>query len=157
MMSSPSILVVDDSATARRAMVQSLQKIGYSEILQACSGEEALEILFRSSVDLVILDIEMPGMNGMAVLWVMKRDPQFKEIPVIVRIKEGFNRLSGTHRHQGIDIGWGSTESGSAQQMGSQIAVPYFLRQGGEHMHYDNTIEAKELQGDFREILPLMI
>jgi len=84
MMSSPSILVVDDSATARRAMVQSLQKIGYSEILQACSGEEALEILFRSSVDLVILDIEMPGMNGMAVLWVMKRDPLLKEIPVIV-------------------------------------------------------------------------
>jgi sigma-B regulation protein RsbU (phosphoserine phosphatase) len=83
-MTTPAILVVDDSATARRAMVQSLQQIGYSQILQACSGEEALDILSRSSVDLVILDIEMPGMNGMAVLWVMKRDPQFKEIPVIV-------------------------------------------------------------------------
>jgi sigma-B regulation protein RsbU (phosphoserine phosphatase) len=83
-MTPASILVVDDSATARRALVLLLEKLGYSKILAASSGEEALEILSNRPVDLVILDIEMPGMNGLAVLWVMKRDSLFKEIPVIV-------------------------------------------------------------------------
>ena len=79
-----SILVVDDSATLRRVLVQSLEKIGFTAILQAPNGEEALEILSKNPVDLVVLDIEMPGMNGLAVLWMMKRDPLLREIPVIV-------------------------------------------------------------------------
>jgi len=78
------ILVVDDSATARRAMSRSLEQLGHCRVLLAGSGEEALETLSANSVDLVILDIEMPGMNGLAVLWMMKRDPLLKEIPVIV-------------------------------------------------------------------------
>jgi len=80
----PVILVVDDSATARRAMSRSLEQLGHSRVLMAGSGEEALEVLSANSVDLVILDIEMPGMNGLAVLWMMKRDSLLKEIPVIV-------------------------------------------------------------------------
>ena len=83
-MSPSSILVVDDSATLRRVLIQSLEKIGFTAIVQASSGEEALEILSKNPVDLVVLDIEMPGMNGLAVLWMMKRDPLLREIPVIV-------------------------------------------------------------------------
>ena len=83
-MSPSSILVVDDSATMRRILIQSLEKIGFTSILPASSGEEALEVLAKKPIDLVVLDIEMPGMNGLAVLWMMKRDPLLKEIPVIV-------------------------------------------------------------------------
>jgi len=83
-MSPSSILVVDDSATMRRVLIQSLEKIGFNSILPASSGEEALEILSKNPIDLVVLDIEMPGMNGLAVLWMMKRDRLLKEIPVIV-------------------------------------------------------------------------
>jgi sigma-B regulation protein RsbU (phosphoserine phosphatase) len=83
-MTPSSILVVDDSATLRRVLIQSLEKIGFTAIVQASSGEEALEILSKNPVDLVVLDIEMPGMNGLAVLWMMKRDPLLREIPVIV-------------------------------------------------------------------------
>jgi len=79
-----SILVIDDSPTMRRVLIESLKKIGFTSILQASSGEAALDILSKQSVDLVVLDIEMPGMNGLAVLWMMKRDPLLKEIPVIV-------------------------------------------------------------------------
>ena len=83
-MTPASILVVDDSAMMRRVLIQSLEKIGFTTIIPAASGEEALEVLSRSRVDLVVLDIEMPGMNGLAVLWMMKRDPLLKETPVIV-------------------------------------------------------------------------
>ena len=83
-MTPASILVVDDSATMRRVLIQSLEKIGFPKIIPASSGEEALEILSKNPIDLVVLDIEMPGMNGLAVLWMMKRDPLLKEIPVIV-------------------------------------------------------------------------
>ncbi len=83
-MTPASILVVDDSATMRRVLIQSLEKIGFPTIIPASSGEEALEILSKNPIDLVVLDIEMPGMNGLAVLWMMKRDPLLKEIPVIV-------------------------------------------------------------------------
>lgn len=83
-MTPASILVVDDSATMRRVLIQSLEKIGFPKVIPASSGEEALEILSKNPIDLVVLDIEMPGMNGLAVLWMMRRDPLLKEIPVIV-------------------------------------------------------------------------
>jgi two-component system, OmpR family, KDP operon response regulator KdpE len=56
-------LIVDDECSFRRALKTSLSASGYAAE-QACSGEEALEILRRRSFDLVLLDINMPGIGG---------------------------------------------------------------------------------------------
>ena len=57
-------LVVDDSATMRRIVVNSLQRIGFSECVEAGDGREALEKYDPAAVDFVITDWNMPNMSG---------------------------------------------------------------------------------------------
>jgi len=61
------ILVVDDEHLIRWSLEQSLRKQGY-EVLMAASGEEALKLIQDDSPDLVLLDIQLPGMDGLEVL-----------------------------------------------------------------------------------------
>jgi len=61
------ILVVDDEHLIRWSLEQSLRKQGY-EVLMAASGEEALKTIQEDSPDLVLLDIQLPGMDGLEVL-----------------------------------------------------------------------------------------
>lgn len=61
------ILVVDDEQLIRWSLEQSLKKQGY-EVSTAASGEEALKVLREEAPDLMLLDIQLPGMNGMDVL-----------------------------------------------------------------------------------------
>ncbi len=67
MTNSPNILVVDDDQSLRRVLTVQLEQLGYS-VLAAASGEEALNILARHSVSLVLTDFRMPGMSGMELL-----------------------------------------------------------------------------------------
>ena len=68
---SGSILVVDDEPKVRQAMSEFLQQHGF-EVLTASSGEEALDALAASSPQLVLLDIKLPGMDGLLTLKKMK-------------------------------------------------------------------------------------
>jgi DNA-binding NtrC family response regulator len=69
------VLIVDDEEVLQDVLVTLLRKAGYKP-LTAASGEEALEILEREPIDLVLLDLMLPGMNGMDVLReVRRRDP----------------------------------------------------------------------------------
>ena len=76
------ILVAEDDKNTRRLMEAVLKEHGYHPIL-ACDGLEALKLLDTHHVDLVILDIMMPGMNGYEVAEKLKADPQTQEIPII--------------------------------------------------------------------------
>ena len=76
------ILIVDDVATNRTLLKKLLEKCGYSTTC-ASSGPEALDLLKREPVDLVLLDIMMPEMSGHAVLLKMKEEEGLKDIPVI--------------------------------------------------------------------------
>ena len=80
----PSILVVDDVEDNRYMLTRRLDRLGYNKVDTATDGEEALVKLGDTPYDLVLLDIMMPGMDGYEVLRVMKRDPRFRDIPVIV-------------------------------------------------------------------------
>jgi len=62
------ILVTDDSSFMRRVLVETLKKAGYDDILEAKSGTEVLEIVKNENVDLILLDVIMPNMNGIEVL-----------------------------------------------------------------------------------------
>lgn len=77
------ILTVDDSVTFRHALSGFLEADGY-EVIQASSGEEALELLQVQSVDCILLDLEMPGLGGRETCRLIKATPQLRSIPVVV-------------------------------------------------------------------------
>jgi len=77
-----SILVVDDEPTTLLSMRAILQGRGY-RVLAASSGEEALMLCAQELPDLIMLDISMPGMNGIEVCQRLKSDPGLASIPVI--------------------------------------------------------------------------
>ncbi|MFN8378934.1 MAG: response regulator [Anaerolineae bacterium] len=77
------ILVVDDNGVNRLKLQRVLQVEGHS-VEMAQDGTQALSALERTAVDLVLLDIMMPGMDGYDVLRTMKASPELRDIPVIV-------------------------------------------------------------------------
>ena len=76
------ILIVDDEAAIRGAVRLSLQKDDYV-LLEADSGQSALDIILRTPPDLVVLDYMMPGLDGLAVLEAIRSNNQTKSIPVL--------------------------------------------------------------------------
>ncbi len=77
------LLVVDDNKVNRLLLSRSLEMQGHLAAL-AENGRVALEMLRREPFDLLLLDIEMPEMDGFAVLEQLKGDPQLRDLPVIV-------------------------------------------------------------------------
>jgi threonine synthase len=78
------VVVVDDTAEARRLIRRILQSQGDFEIFEATNGREAIELVRREIPDLVILDLMMPEVNGFAVLDELRSKPETANIPVIV-------------------------------------------------------------------------
>ena len=78
------VLVVDDSRTLRKVLVRELRQIGPMQIEEASDGLEALEILQARTFDLVLLDMEMPELDGLGVLTALKESGQLSGLPVIV-------------------------------------------------------------------------
>ncbi len=79
----PRILCVDDSRLNRQLLAQTLAETGM-HTLQAENGLEALQVLGREPVDLVLLDLMMPQLTGEETLHRMRADPRFELVPVIV-------------------------------------------------------------------------
>jgi two-component system chemotaxis response regulator CheY len=80
------ILVVDDSPVARRVVRRALGMTGLpiAEIPEAGSGIEALEVLRRDWIDLIVCDVHMPEMNGQELVEHMRTDPSLSDVPVII-------------------------------------------------------------------------
>jgi two-component system chemotaxis response regulator CheY len=77
------ILVVDDSATMRRILVNSLQRIGYSECVEASDGREAVD-KFDGSIQFVITDWNMPNMSGIDLARALRAHPDGKSVPILM-------------------------------------------------------------------------
>src|ERR1035437_9409026 len=77
------ILVVDDNASNRDLLTRRLQRQGHT-VLQAEDGTVALALVEREALDLVLLDLMMPGITGYDVLTLLKRNPRSQQIPVIM-------------------------------------------------------------------------
>ncbi|HET9929717.1 MAG TPA: sigma-54 dependent transcriptional regulator, partial [Polyangiaceae bacterium] len=75
------VLVVDDDAAVRQVLAALLTQAGF-EVLRAGSGDEALRVLERQPVDVIVSDVRMPGLDGMALLARVRRE--WPEIPVIL-------------------------------------------------------------------------
>ena len=78
------VLVVDDSRTLRRLLIRELNNVGITNITEAGDGNEALEKVRAESFDLMLLDMEMPELDGLGVLNIVKSDPALSYLPVIV-------------------------------------------------------------------------
>jgi len=76
------VLVVDDVPALAQQYAYDLKRVGGYDVLTAANGSEALDLVTRSGVDCMILDLEMPGMDGFGVLRAMSQ--QGSEVPVIV-------------------------------------------------------------------------
>jgi class 3 adenylate cyclase/CheY-like chemotaxis protein len=88
------VLVVDDSKTLRRILIRELNSIGITNISEAGDGNEAVERLRVESFDLMLLDMEMPELDGLGVLKVVKSTPELSYLPVIiVSSAEDFDRI----------------------------------------------------------------
>jgi len=83
------VLVVDDSATMRRMIIASLTGLGEVAFEQAVSGLEAIELLTISSMDLVMLDLNMPDVHGLEVLRFIRSQHSMRDLPVIVLTTRG--------------------------------------------------------------------
>lgn len=77
------ILVVEDDSDSRAALCTMLEALGYSH-LSFASGKEALAAVKGQNIDLALLDIMMPEMNGYEVLRQLKQIPDFKDLPCIM-------------------------------------------------------------------------
>jgi two-component system, cell cycle response regulator DivK len=76
------VLVVDDNRSSRdliRAILKNVQCI----IIEASHGQEALDLLQQERPGLVLLDIDMPGLNGLAVVKKIREDLSFADLPVV--------------------------------------------------------------------------
>jgi two-component system chemotaxis response regulator CheY len=78
------LLVVDDTPIIRGIISGILEPLGLQKILQASNGEEAWELLKSGSVDIVVADWLMPGVNGLDLLKRMRQDPDYAKTPFIM-------------------------------------------------------------------------
>lgn len=77
-------LVVDDSSTMRRIIINTLNKLGYTECREAGNGKEGLDALSASPVDIVITDWNMPEMSGVEFVRAVRSNDATKAMPVLM-------------------------------------------------------------------------
>ncbi len=88
-MSDMKVLFVDDSPTMRRIIQNSLNKIGYDDLIAAENGEDALEKLEEIEVDMIITDWNMPEMNGEQLVIKLRENPIYKDKPILMVTTRG--------------------------------------------------------------------
>jgi two-component system chemotaxis response regulator CheY len=94
-------LVVEDSPTMRQLVVFALKRIPELEIVEASDGVDALKKLPGQKIDLVLTDINMPIMDGLKLVSLLKNNPVYREIPVVIITTEG----AAEDRDKGLALG----------------------------------------------------
>lgn len=93
-MSPKKILIADDSRTFRHVEEELLKRKGHT-LFQAENGAEAVQIALRETPDLILLDLQMPVMDGAKALALLKSNPKTSAIPVIMVTTLGRDAQSG--------------------------------------------------------------
>ncbi|MDA3912067.1 MAG: hybrid sensor histidine kinase/response regulator [Bacteroidales bacterium] len=97
------ILIVDDLPKNIQVVANTLQPAGYN-ISFAQNGENALDLCYKHDFDLILLDIMMPGMDGIEVCRRLKSDPQFKNLPIIfLTAKNDIESITQAFEAGGVD------------------------------------------------------
>jgi len=83
------ILIADDSPTMRAMLISTIEMLGDYRIVEASSGFEALRLLPREKVDLVLTDINMPDINGLELISYLRNNSNYLKLPVFIISTEG--------------------------------------------------------------------
>jgi two-component system, cell cycle response regulator DivK len=97
------ILVAEDRPSSRELICTVLDSAGY-EILEAVDGEDALEKALHNAVDLIILDLQMPKIDGFGVLGALRKDARFASTPILALTASA---MQGD-RERALDAGFSS-------------------------------------------------
>ena len=76
------VLIVDDNR-ASRDLMRAILKTVRCDIIEAAHGQEALELVRRERPKLVLMDVDMPGLSGLAVVKKIREDASFADLPVV--------------------------------------------------------------------------
>lgn len=79
----PTMLIIDDEAGVRLMVREMLREEGY-RVLTACDGQEALTYLRAVHIDGILSDLRMPGMDGVAFARMVRTDPRYAHIPLLL-------------------------------------------------------------------------
>jgi two-component system chemotaxis response regulator CheY len=83
------ILIVEDSPTMRQLLVFALRRLACVEIVEAQDGMDGLRKLSSDHFDLALIDINMPVMDGLKLIGLMRSEDSLREVPVVVITTEG--------------------------------------------------------------------
>ena len=97
----PTVMLVDDSVSIRKFVGQMLEKAGF-RVVTAVDGHDALQQLVEQTVDLVVTDLEMPRLNGYALIEDLRRRPATREVPVIVMTTRVGEKHAALARRLGV-------------------------------------------------------
>jgi len=100
-MSDMTLLVVEDSPTMRQLLAFTLKRLQGCRILEAVDGVDALKKLTTDRIDMVITDINMPMMDGLKLVALIRGNPRMKELPVVIVTTEGADE----DRQRGLALG----------------------------------------------------
>jgi two-component system chemotaxis response regulator CheY len=100
-MNSYSFLVVEDSPTMRQLISFSLKRIRNARIVEATDGVDAMKKLSEDKFNLIIADINMPLMDGLKLLSIVRKDPAYQQVPIIIVTTEG----AEVDREKGLKLG----------------------------------------------------
>jgi two-component system, chemotaxis family, chemotaxis protein CheY len=95
------ILVVDDSPTLRRMVIAALRGLPDTVFLEAGNGLEAIERLAIEPVNLMVLDLNMPEMNGIDTIRFLRAHPSYRQLPVMILSTRG----DEDSRRKALDLG----------------------------------------------------
>ena len=88
-MSGHKILVVEDSAIMRQLLVMSLRRMPGVTVLEASDGLEALKLITNEQLSLVFSDVNMPGLDGLKLVRMLRADQRTRDIPIVMVTTEG--------------------------------------------------------------------
>ena len=83
------ILVVEDDPSIRRVIVLALKSGGYTDVTETADGDAALEAAFRTRMDLVLLDLMLPGLDGISVCRRLRTNPETAEVAIVMLTARG--------------------------------------------------------------------
>lgn len=83
------ILITEDSSVMRSLLVSAIESMEGYRIVEATSGFDALRLLPREQVDLIITDINMPDINGLELISYVRNNPNYRSIPLFIISTEG--------------------------------------------------------------------
>jgi len=95
------ILIAEDSAVMRSLIGATVAAMGDYDVIETPNGFEALRVLPKAMVDLVITDINMPDINGLELINFIRSNANYKNLPVVIVSTEG----SEKDRKRGINLG----------------------------------------------------